>query len=91
MDRPTRRSALFALALIPSAIAGQDPRTPEEYTELAAAAERAPLFQSEEPLSITLRTDIDFLRDERSDSIEVEGTVTFVDLDGTEAAVVDVE
>jgi hypothetical protein len=57
--------------------------TPEEYAERAAAAERAPLFQSTDPLRITLRTDIEWLRDERNDSVEVEGTATFVDLDGS--------
>ncbi|HET9948559.1 MAG TPA: hypothetical protein VFQ22_06535 [Longimicrobiales bacterium] len=60
-----------------------DPRTPEEYAARAEAAERAPLFQSEEPLRMTLRTDIEYIRDERDDENEVEGTVTFVDLDGS--------
>lgn len=57
--------------------------TPEQYAERAAAAERAPLFQSTEPLRITLRTDIEWIRDERNDSVEVEGIATFVDLDGS--------
>ena len=34
---------------------------------------------------IKLRTDIEWLRDERNDSVEVEGTATFIDLDGSEA------
>jgi len=58
--------------------------THEEFEAMAEASERAPLFQSDEPLKMTLRTDIEFIRRERSDSIEVEGTVTFVDLDGSE-------
>jgi hypothetical protein len=58
--------------------------TAEEFAERAAAAERAPLFQSDEPIKMTLRTDIEFLRRERNDTIEVEGTLTFVDLDGSE-------
>jgi hypothetical protein len=58
--------------------------TAEEFAERAAAAERAPLFQSDEPLVIRLRTDIEFIRRERNDSIEVEGTATFIDLDGSE-------
>jgi len=52
--------------------------TPEQFAERAAAAEAAPLFQ------ITLRTDIDFLRRERNDTLEVDGTVTFIDMDGSE-------
>jgi hypothetical protein len=59
--------------------------TAAEFAERAAAAERAPLFQSDEPLKVTLRTDIEYIRRERNDSIEVEGTATFVDLDGSEA------
>lgn len=58
--------------------------TAEEFAERAAAAAAAPLFQAEELLKMTLRTDIDFLRSERNDTVEVEGTLTFVDLDGTE-------
>jgi hypothetical protein len=46
-------------------------------------AERAPLFQSDVPLRVTLRTDIEWLRDERNDSVDVGGTMTFVDLDGS--------
>jgi hypothetical protein len=84
-----RRLAAAAVLLASSLAAplhAQDdpPPTPEQFAERAAASERAPLFQSEEPLRVTLRTDIDYLRRERNDSIEVEGTVTFVDLDGSE-------
>lgn len=85
-----RPSRSFAAVLVVSALArpvlAQDAPTPtpEEFAARARAAERAPLFQSDAPLKITLRTDIDFLRRERNDTIEVAGTVTFVDLDGSE-------
>jgi len=59
--------------------------TPEEYAERAEASENAPLFQSHDPLKMTLRTDLEFILDERDDSTEVDGTVTFIDLDGAEA------
>jgi hypothetical protein len=84
-----RRAAVTALLLL-SALAGGasaqiDGRpTPEQYAEKKAAAERAPLFQTDDPLEMTLKTDISFLRGERSDSIEVDGTATFVDLNGSE-------
>lgn len=86
MDRRSVVTALLLLSALPFAAVGQidGMPTPEEYAEKAAAAESAPLFQSDEPLEMTLRTDIAFLRDERSDSIEVDGTATFVDLGGTE-------
>jgi hypothetical protein len=67
------------------ALRAQDevPLTEEEIARRAEQAESAPLFQSHEPLVLTLRTDIDWLRDERSDSVEVDGTVTVVGADGT--------
>jgi hypothetical protein len=79
---------VFMLTLLPGAALAQNAGypTPAEYAERALASERAPLFQSHEPLRITLRTDIEWLVDERIDSVEVEGTVTFVDLDGSEAS-----
>ncbi|MEX2048159.1 MAG: hypothetical protein WEB90_01115, partial [Gemmatimonadota bacterium] len=78
--------ALVLAPLLATPVLAQDdpPPSPEQFAERAAASERAPLFQSEEPLRMTLRTDIDFLRRERSDSIEVESTATFIDLDGSE-------
>jgi hypothetical protein len=87
-----RHAPALPLALVVSGLALPAPAlaqidgmpTPEEYAERAAIAERAPLFQSDEPLVITLRTDIEFIRRERNDSIEVEGTATFIDLDGSE-------
>jgi len=70
----------------PSGVLAQEeapkPLTPEEITERAEEAENAPLFGSLEPLVMTLRTDIDWLRDERSDEEEVEGTVTLTGPDG---------
>ena len=67
------------------ALAAQDLElpTPEEYAERAEVAENAPLFQSDEPLQITLLTDIKWLRDKRIDTMEVDGTLTFVGADGT--------
>lgn len=61
----------------------EPPLTEEEIAQRAEQAENAPLFQSHEALVLTLRTDIDWLRDERSDSVEVDGTVTVVESDGT--------
>lgn len=84
MDRRPPTIALSFLLAVPCAIAAQawEPPSPEEYAERAAAAERAPLFQSDEVLRMTLRTDIEWLRDERNDSVEVEGTLTFIDANG---------
>lgn len=86
MDRYPVAIALFLLLALPVAIAAQDDGmpTPEEYAEKAEEAENAPLFQSHEPIRMTLRTDIEWLRDERNDSVEVEGTLTFIDSDGSE-------
>ena len=87
MDRRHVAIALAALFTLPALLALPTPAlaqeyvlpTPEEYAERAERAESAPLFQSHEPIRMTLRTDIEWLRDERSDSIEVEGTLTFMD------------
>lgn len=78
---------VFAAVFVPPNVAHAQSAgypSPEEYAERAQASERAPLFSSEEPLRLTLRTRIDWLRRERNDSVEVEGTATFVDLDGNE-------
>lgn len=93
MDRPAAFIAL-ALAALPAAVlaspaslAAQDAfeyPTAEEYAEAREQAERAPLFLDEEPLRMTLRTDIKWLRDERNDSVQVEGTLSFIDMDGSE-------
>lgn len=87
MHRPLLALAFLAGLSLPTVAWAQIEGWPtaEEFAERAAAAEAAPLFQSEDPLKMTLRTDIRFLRSERNDTIEVEGTLTFVDLDGTEA------
>ncbi len=83
-----RRHLPIALLLLgaPSAAHAQDIEwpTPEQFAERAAAAEAAPLFQTEEPLKLTLRADFEFLREERDTINETEGTVTFVDLNGSE-------
>ena len=86
MPRISPGIALLASWLAPVGADGQSVEvpTPEEYAEKAAAAEQALLFRFHEPIRMTLRTDIRWLRDERNDSIEVEGTLTFVDLDGSE-------
>jgi len=83
MDLRHLTLALLLVLAFPAGAVAQLP-TPEEYAERAEASENAPLFQSFEPLRITLRTDIRWLLDERNDSVEVEGTATFIDLDGSE-------
>ncbi len=83
MDRRHLTIALLTVLPLPAVAVAQLP-TPEEYAQRAEESENAPLFQSSEPLKITLRTDIEWLRDERNDSVEVAGTATFVDLDGSE-------
>jgi len=85
MDRRPFSIVLLLLAG-PALALAQEPEmpTPEQFAERAAAAAAAPLFLSKEPLKITLRTDIDFLRRERNDTLEVDGTVTFIDMDGSE-------
>lgn len=86
MPRRLLAFAAIASCALPVRAAAQVPDlpTPEEYAESAAAAEAAPLFQSKEPIRLTLTTRIDWIREERNDSIEVEGTATFIDLDGNE-------
>ena len=86
MHRQRHTTALFCLLALPVAASAQDFElpTPEEYAARAEEAENAPLFQSHDIIRMTLRTDIEWLRDERSDSVEVEGTLTFTDLDGSE-------
>lgn len=86
MDRRHLATALALLGGLPApALARQEELpTPEQYAARAAAAEAAPLFRSHDPVRITLTSDIDWLRDERNDSVDVEGTLTFVDLDGSE-------
>ena len=88
--RPTVLSVLaFAVALAAPALGAQEPEalTPEQIERRAQKAQDAPLFQSHDPLVFTLRTDISWIRDERSDSVEVEGTLTMLDDAGTEVTV----
>jgi hypothetical protein len=68
---------MLAMISIPHVLWGQVAGfpSPQEYAARALAAERAPLFQSFEPLRLTLRTDIEWLVDERDDSLEVDGAV----------------
>lgn len=75
--------ATAPLAALPLGGQEADFPTPEEYARRAAEAEALPLFQAEEPLKMTLRTDIKFLRDKRPDTMDIEGTLEFVDLDGS--------
>ena len=80
-------ATLLAILCAPGAAEAQEEfriPTAEEYAEAQQRAEAAPLFASHDLLRMTLRTDVDWLRDERNDSVEVEGTLTFVDLDGSE-------
>jgi len=65
-----------------SAQEAQSP-TPEEYARRKAKADSAPLFASHDPLAVTLRTDISWLRDERSDTSDAEGTLTYAGPDGS--------
>jgi len=76
---------VFLGVMLPAQGSAQEeqPPTAEDYAAKAAAAEAAPLFASDEPLRLTLRTDIKWLRDVRSDSTETDGTVTFTDPDGS--------
>jgi hypothetical protein len=83
--RPALLTLLAALAA-PVATRAQEYvlPTPEEYAERAERAENAPLFASHDAIRMTLSTDIKWLRDTRSDSTEVDATLTFVDVDGSE-------
>ena len=82
-------SMLLAVAAAPAPAQDALP-TAEEMTVLAAAAEAAPLFAENTPLAVTLRTRIQWLRDERPDEEEADGTLTYVDATGTPVTV-DVE
>jgi hypothetical protein len=86
MVRRTLSTILLLLAAPAASLAQDEPPwpTPEEFASRAAEAEAAPLFQSHDILKMTLRTDIEHLRSERDTIDEVEGTVTFVDLNGSE-------
>ena len=62
-------------------------RTQEQIEKKARKAQEAPLFQAQEALALTLRTDISWIRDKRSDSVEVEGSVTYTADTGEEVTV----
>jgi len=61
--------------------------TPEEYARRKAKADSAPLFASHEPLAVTLRTDISWIRDERSDTMDAEGTLTYAGPGGSDVSI----
>jgi len=86
MDRQNLKTALFFLLSLPVTASGQEFElpTPEEYTARAEKAEMSPLFQSHDVIRMTLRTNIEWIRDVRSDSVQADGTLTFIDLDGSE-------
>jgi hypothetical protein len=60
----------------------QDQADTVDIAALAEAAERAPLFASHDPLTVTLEADIDNLKDERDEALERVGTLTFPGPDG---------
>ena len=72
-------SLLFVLGLgLPAAAQDfPEPKTAEQYAEEAREAEASPLFASDEPLVVRLLTDIDWIRDTRNDSVEVDATMWF--------------
>ena len=71
--------ALMGVPVLTSTAAAQQEKapSPKKVEERREAAENAPLFASQDPLAVTLRTDIKLLRDRRPDKDEVEGTFTF--------------
>lgn len=85
---------LVGSALVPTSLSAQEEASPfpspEEYAARAEAAERAPLFSAHEPLVLTLRTDIKWLRDKRPNEEEVEGVVVLEGPDGATTLAVDV-
>ena len=90
MKRPCLVLATVFLVALPGRTASQENPalpTPEEYAKRAEKALALPLFSSNEPLALTLSTDISWIRDERSDEEEVEGTVTYTGADGSQVTV----
>lgn len=83
--RSSLRLAAALLLTAPATTWAQDAPLPtaEEYDLRERASLAAPLFAAHEPLEITLRTDVSWIRDKRSDEEEVEGTLTYVDQGGT--------
>lgn len=81
-------AALTSLAVAP-AVAAQEWKalTPEELDQREAEARAAPLFASQETLDLVLRADISWLRDERPDEEQTEGTLAVSQPDGSEVVV----
>lgn len=83
----------LAPAFLPPAIRAQEgwkPLTPEEFDKREAKADAAPLFKSDDPLDplvMTLRADISWLRDKRPDEEQTEGTVSVTGADGAQVTV----
>ena len=76
-------ASTISLGLTGRASAQQEEEpSPEKIEARRVAAENAPLFASNDPLVLTLRTDIKLLRDKRPAEDEVDGTVTFPGPDG---------
>jgi len=74
--------ALMAGILAPTPGSALQFPPPEEMARMAAEAEAAPLFASEEPLVLHLFTDLEFLKDERPDEEEIAALIRFRDEDG---------
>jgi hypothetical protein len=74
---------------VPLAASGQQDKgaSSKKAEERQHAAEAAPLFASQDPLAVTLRTDIKLLRDKRPEKDEVEGTFTFAGPEGRPVSV----
>jgi hypothetical protein len=91
MKRPTTDlPLLLVLSLLAAPAAAQvEPEGPtaEQIEKRARSAEDSPLFQSDHALALTLSTDISWIRDERSDSVEIPGTVSFAGDDGATVTV----
>lgn len=89
MNRPSLILGAAIAFTLPPGAGGQEFAlpTPEEYAQRAEEAERALLFATHEPLEMVLRTDISWIRDERSDEEEAEGMVILRGPDGAEVAV----
>jgi len=91
MNRHLTTLSALAVATVVSAhglFAQQEsPPTAEELAKRAQKAQDAVLFQSDAPLTLTLSTDISWIRDKRSVEEEVEGTVTYVSDQGEEVTV----
>lgn len=76
-------AGFLTLVVLPLPTVAQEAEDVDPVTEMEAEdARNAPLFQSHEPVRATLRTDIEWLRDERDDEEEVDGTFTYLADDG---------